>query len=263
MGYDRGLDEPRSLDGLAIDRSRASPNHGPRLGVTAPDLILLHYTGMRDEPAAIDWLCRPESQVSCHYVVREDGGILQLVADDRRAWHAGRSCWAGVTDLNSASIGIEIVNGGHDYGLPPYPDRQMESVIALCRALVTLYRVPPERLLAHSDVAPSRKRDPGEHFSWRRLADAGIGLWAEPDRDDADAAAFGTRSEVEALQRGLARFGYAIDPTGQHDAETACVVRAFQRHFLPVRVDGLADGATRSVLAKLLALCANPQQAEA
>jgi N-acetylmuramoyl-L-alanine amidase len=223
---------------------------------------VLHYTGMRDGPTAVDWLCSPQSQVSSHYVVTEDGTVLQLVDEEARAWHAGRSCWAGVTDMNSASIGIEIVNGGHDFALPAFPAIQVASVIALCRDIMGRRGIKPERVLAHSDIAPSRKRDPGERFPWEMLHRAGVGHWVppEPDRTGRVLSAGDSGREVEALQEALARYGYAIPCTGAFDLETETVVRAFQRHFRPVRVDGHADPGTRATLAALLGALADQRR---
>ena len=246
----------RFASGLAgIDHARSSPNHGERVGGPAwPDCIVLHYTGMKDGPSAVDWLCNSSSGVSCHYVVTEPGTILQLVDEERRAWHAGQSSWAGVADLNSASIGIEIVNGGHDYGLPPFPEPQIDAVIALCRDIAQRHEIRPERILAHSDIAPARKRDPGEGFPWHRLAAADIGHWLI-----ASEAAVGETlgpdmqgDDVVAFQAGLAAYGYGVGVTGVYDAETATVCRAFQRHFRQGCVDGIADPATRATLSELL-----------
>ena len=233
--------------GLAIDRARASPNHGVRAGGRRPDCLVLHYTGMRDGPSAIDRLCDPASEVSCHYVVTEAGDLLQLVADDRRAWHAGRSFWQGETDLNSASIGIEIVNGGHDFGLPHFPDVQIAAVIALCRDLIARHAIRPERILAHSDIAPSRKRDPGERFPWQRLADAGVGLWPI-------AAAIQGAPDVTTVQAQLIALGYALSATGNFDDATVTVLRAFQRRYRPERIDGIADAETAGLLDAVLRL---------
>jgi N-acetylmuramoyl-L-alanine amidase len=203
-------------------------------------MLLLHYTGMPDHEAALDWLCNPQSQVSCHYFVHEDGRVLALVPEDRRAWHAGASSWAGETDINSRSIGIEIANTGHPGGLPPYPDAQMEAVVALCRNIVGRHPIPSHRVLAHSDVAPGRKLDPGERFSWARLAEAGIGHWVEPAQTSS--GGFFQRGDrgqpVEALQAMLALYGYGLEVTGEFDHRTTDVVAAFQRHFRPERVDG-------------------------
>lgn len=235
---------------LGIDRSRASPNHGARVGDARPDCLVLHYTGMRDGPSAVDWLCNPASQVSCHYVVTEAGAVLQLVEERRRAWHAGRSFWRGETDLNSASIGIEVINGGHDFGLPPFPEAQVAAVAALCRDVMRRNRIEPDRVLAHSDVAPGRKRDPGERFPWQVLAEAGVGLWPDPPAlpvYDGDARAAEVRDR-------LARLGYGVSLSGKDDDDTTTVLRAFQRRYRPERVDGLADAETLSRLEAVLRL---------
>ena len=241
-------------DSALVRALRASPNHGPRLRGDAPDAVILHYTGMTDGEAAIAWLCDPASSVSCHYVVEEDGGVLQLVAEARRAWHAGRSVWAGDTDMNSASIGIEIVNAGHIGGLPPYPEAQVAAVIALVDDIVRRHGIPAARVLAHSDVSPGRKEDPGERFPWPRLAASGLGLWVEPVEDGCGPpiGPGAQGPEVAALQQRLAAYGYGIASSGLYDQQTAVVVRAFQRHFRPDRIDGIADAQTRGTLAALL-----------
>ncbi len=159
-----------------------SPSHGERKDNRRPDMILLHYTGMADPKAALELLRKPGSEVSAHYFVFEDGRIIQLVQELRRAWHAGVAFWAGETDINSCSIGIEIANPGHDYGYPDFPRRQIAAVTALCRSIQTRYTIPPVRVLAHSDVAPARKQDPGEKFPWRTLHDSGVGHWVKPRR---------------------------------------------------------------------------------
>ena len=157
-----------------------SPNHGERAGGLKPDMIILHYTGMETAAAALDWLCREESQVSSHYFVHEDGRVDQLVAEDRRAWHAGKSSWKGETDINSRSIGIEIANAGHPGGLPDFPPEQIDAVVELCRNCGERWSIAPERVLAHSDIAPIRKVDPGEKFPWERLHAGGVGHWVPP-----------------------------------------------------------------------------------
>lgn len=241
-------------DSALVRALRASPNHGARLRLDAPDAVILHYTGMTDGESAVAWLCDPASSVSCHYVVEEDGGILQLVAERRRAWHAGRSVWAGDTDMNSASIGIEIVNAGHPGGLPPYPEPQIEATIALMGDIVRRHRIEAARILAHSDIAPGRKEDPGERFPWRRLAESGLGVWAAPVADDGGApiGPGAEGPEVAVFQHRLATFGYGIAASGLYDPATAVVVRAFQRHFRPGRIDGVADAETLGTLAALL-----------
>lgn len=231
-----------------------SPNHGERQGVVAPDMIILHYTGMPRADEALERLCSAASEVSAHYMIFEDGRIVQCVPEGRRAWHAGASFWAGASDLNSHSIGIEIDNPGHEYGYVTFPDRQIDAVIALCRDVIARRRIDPRRVLAHSDVAPTRKMDPGEKFPWQKLFGAGIGDWAQPapkrrrtitPASDADT--------IRAWQRDLARYGYDAPATGIYDEHTAAVVRAFQRHFRPKRVDGVADAGTQAMLEGLLA----------
>lgn len=234
---------------------RPSPNFGPRRGGMKPDAIVLHYTGMETGQAAEDWLCNPTSEVSAHYIVHEDGRIVQMVPEAARAWHAGKGSWQGVEDVNSFSIGIEIVNKGHAFGYPDFPAGQIAEVIALCRDIVRRYRILPQRVLAHSDTAPGRKVDPGEKFPWAILAREGIGHFVEPV-ESAEGAALARGAEgdeVEALQAMLARYGYPIEPTGLFDISTEAVVSAFQRHFRPARVDGIADASTRQTLARLLA----------
>lgn len=231
-----------------------SPNHGARALGKPIDMIVLHYTGMASADGACRWLCDPRSSVSSHYFVHEDGRILRLVEEERRAWHAGHSFWAGERDVNSRSIGIEIANPGHDFGYPDFPEVQIEAVIGLCRDILARHPIPAERVLAHSDVAPQRKRDPGERFPWRRLAEAGIGRWQEPAAIEPGGALFaGTfGAEVRDLQAGLAAYGYDVAQHGLYDFETERVVIAFQRHFRPALVDGVADRSTRQTLAALL-----------
>jgi N-acetylmuramoyl-L-alanine amidase len=233
-----------------------SPNHGERRHGMTPDMIVLHYTGMADGEAALHKLCARGSEVSAHYVVLEDGRIIQCVRETRRAWHAGESSWAGETDINSCSIGIEIVNPGHDFGYPDFPRRQIAAVIALCRGLVARRKIRPDRVLAHSDVAPGRKQDPGEKFPWRLLHDSGVGLWVKPAPialDDGPQLAPGSAGEpVGALQAKLAGYGYGLAVSGRYDEVTRDVVAAFQRHFRPERVDGVADASTLATLDALI-----------
>ena len=233
-------------------RAKPSPNHDAR---TAPiDILLLHYTGMRSGEAACARLIDADAKVSAHYLVYEDGCIDQLVPEARRAWHAGVSSWKGETDINSRSIGIEIVNPGHEFGYRDFPEAQIEAVIALCRDIVARHAIRPERVLAHSDIAPARKLDPGERFPWARLAAAGVGLWIEPTPiSDGDTLVPGQRGEdITMLQTMLAKFGYAAALSGVYDEATRDIVTAFQRHFRPARVDGIADASTLDTLARAL-----------
>ncbi|HEX2446922.1 MAG TPA: N-acetylmuramoyl-L-alanine amidase [Methyloceanibacter sp.] len=231
-----------------------SPNHEPRRGGRVPDMLILHYTGMESAEAALDWLTRQESEVSCHYLVDEEGRIAQLVAEEERAWHAGQSLWGGETDLNSCSIGIEIHNPGHDFDYPDFADAEMRAVEALCRDIMSRHAIPPDRVLAHSDVAPGRKRDPGEKFDWQRLARAGIGLWVPPAPigDDQGLGPGDEGEAVAALQRDLLAYGYGVEVTSTYGTGLEKVVEAFQRHFRPARIDGRADASTRKTLARLL-----------
>jgi N-acetylmuramoyl-L-alanine amidase len=232
----------------------ASPNHGERKDGRRLDLLLLHYTGMETAQGALDWLTREESQVSSHYFVFEDGRIVQLVPESNRAWHAGKSFWKGETDINSASIGIEIANAGHPGGLPDFPDVQIGAVVNLCRDIIRRWHIRPERVLGHSDVAPVRKVDPGEKFPWDRLASAGIGHWVEPA--PVTGGRFFQRGDggppVEALQAMLALYGYNTPVSGEFCDRTRGDVDAFQRHFRPERVDGIADFSTIDTLHRLL-----------
>jgi N-acetylmuramoyl-L-alanine amidase len=236
---------------------RPSPNHNERKGSGTADMIVLHYTGMPNDQDAIDHLCNRASEVSAHYVVLQNGYIIQLVAEARRAWHAGASSWAGETDINSRSIGIEIANPGHDHGYPAFPKRQIAAVTALCRSIFTRHRIPADHVLGHSDVAPTRKRDPGEKFPWKALADSGIGLWVKPEPIDQAGPTFtlgDTNPAIEETQALLANYGYEITATtGFLDGATRDTVAAFQRHFRPQRVDGFIDGSTIATLKSLIA----------
>jgi len=242
-------------DSCVVAEVVPSPNHGERKDGRRPDMILLHYTGMLDANAALERLTDRASQVSSHYLVFEDGRIVQMVEESQRAWHAGTSVWAGDIDINSCSIGIEIANPGHDFGYPNFPARQVAAVTALCRSILTRFTVPSERILAHSDVAPGRKQDPGEKFPWRILHDSGIGHWVQPAplTDNGAMLALGDRGDaVAALQTSLRDYGYGISANGHYDSVTHDVVTAFQRHFRPQRVDGVADASTRATLQQLL-----------
>jgi N-acetylmuramoyl-L-alanine amidase len=172
-------------DSSVVSDVRPSPNFNERKAGRQPDMIVLHYTGMSDTESALTRLTSAGTDVSAHYVVLEDGSIVQCVPELARAWHAGQSSWSGETDINSAAIGIEIVNRGHDLGYQDFPLRQVAAVIALCKGIMLRRKVPKHRVLAHSDVAPGRKKDPGEKFPWRLLADSGVGHWAEPAPQDA------------------------------------------------------------------------------
>lgn len=248
------MSQPRP-DSPVASKVFPSPNHGERVGVGRPDMIVLHYTGMATGAEALGRLCNPVTEVSSHYFVWEDGGILQLVPENRRAWHAGVASWAGESDLNSRSIGIEIVNPGHEGGSPPFPAEQIAAVIALCRDLSERHRIAPERVLAHSDIAPGRKCDPGELFPWDVLHAAGVGHLVPPA--PISGGRFFARGDegqpVQALQAMFGLYGYGLGVTGVYDEATEQVVRAFQRHFRRQQVDGIADASTITTLRDLIA----------
>lgn len=240
---------------------RPSPNFGARRGVEQPDAVVLHYTGMATGEAAEARLRDPASEVSAHYVVHEDGRIVQLVREADRAWHAGRSFWAGQDDLNSRSVGIEMVNIGHgpdlSLGTPDFPPAQVEALAVLLEGILGRHAIRTERVLAHSDVAPGRKVDPGERFPWGELARRGLAIHVAPEPLASGAALLvrGARGQaVRALQEKLSLAGYGIEPSGAFDERTHAVVAAFQRRHRPARVDGAADGSTLATLDRLLAL---------
>jgi N-acetyl-anhydromuramyl-L-alanine amidase AmpD len=231
----------------------ASPNHGERLRPISA--LILHYTGMPTSESALALLRSPAAEVSAHYFVEENGEVLQLVPEDRRAWHAGKSFWAGETDLNSASIGIEIVHPGHD-DPRPFPARQIASVIALSRDICRRHAIAPQRVLAHSDIAVSRKIDPGEFFPWDVLAREGVGHYVAPAPilGDEGLGPGDSGEKVRRLQDQLARYGYAIAQSSNFDDDTAKVVTTFQRHFRPEKIDGRADVSTLATLENLLGI---------
>ena len=217
-----------------------SPNHGPRPEGARVTMLVLHYTGMPDAASALARLRDPAAEVSAHYVVDEDGTVHRLVAEARRAWHAGRSFWRGEREVNGASIGIEIVNPGHEFGYRPFPEAQMASVVALGIDIVARHAIVPVRVVGHSDVAPERKEDPGELFDWPRLARAGLGLWPT--------AGAGDPLDVDAARAALARIGY------DRDAPLEAVLRAFQRRYRPSRLDGRLDPETARLIDALARL---------
>jgi len=213
---------------------RPSPNFEPRPEGAVIDMLVMHYTGMTSGAAALERLIDPAAKVSAHYMIDEDGTIYSLVSEEMRAWHAGLSFWRGKTDVNSRSIGIELVNPGHEFGYRPFAEAQIGALITLCHGILMRHAIASARVLGHSDVAPMRKTDPGELFPWERLARAGIGLWPEKILSDLTADA-------------LPRYGY--DPGAAPDK----LILAFQRHFRPNELTGLWDAECGALLAGLLA----------
>lgn len=216
-----------------------SPNFNSRDGAPV-DMLVLHYTGMKSCAEALDRLCDPAAEVSAHYLIDEDGTVYQLVDEHERAWHAGVASWRGETNVNSRSIGIELVNPGHEWGYRDFPDTQMQSLVPLCRDIVGRHGIPALNVVGHSDVAPTRKLDPGELFDWAVLARAGVGLWPDTDHlpDPCDS------HEVLKL---LVEIGYDV-------SDEPAAIAAFQRHYRPRRFDGNPDEETRRTLAAVRAL---------
>jgi N-acetylmuramoyl-L-alanine amidase len=219
-----------------------SPNFDARPAGQAVDILLIHYTGMESATAALARMCDPAARVSAHYCIDEDGSLTRLVPEDKRAWHAGAAIWAGANDINARSLGVELVNPGHEFGYRPFPEAQMAALIELAQGILARHPIRRERVLGHSDVAPLRREDPGELFDWARLAAAGIGPWPGHARP----APVPGESEIE---RRLAAFGY-----GYLEEDVAAVVAAFQRHFRPAAVTGEMDAETAGRLETLLAL---------
>jgi N-acetylmuramoyl-L-alanine amidase len=211
-----------------------SPNVDDRQDGTPVDMLVLHYTGMVSGITALERLCDPAAKVSAHYLVDEDGTVYRLAAEEKRAWHAGVACWRGNRDINGRSIGIELVNPGHEFGYRDFPDIQMAALAALATDILGRHPIPPRNIVGHSDVAPDRKLDPGERFDWHGLAKRGIGLWPE------------TSQAVDGDPRDLlTEYGY--------DTDTRQAIAAFQRHYRPMRIDGIVDAETLSMLGGLIA----------
>jgi N-acetylmuramoyl-L-alanine amidase len=205
-----------------------SPNFGPRPAGVPIDMLVIHYTGMLTGEAALTRLCDPAAKVGAHYVIDEDGTVHALIDEMMRAWHAGEAFWRGETDINGRSIGIELVNPGHDFGYRPFPEAQMAALIAVAREIVARHPIPPANVVGHSDVAPRRKIDPGELFDWPRLAAAGLGCWPVGQ----------SAGQEEGDPAGL------FAAVGYETVDLEKTVAAFQRHFRPARIDGILDGDT-------------------
>ena len=236
---------------------RPSPNFDERGTGVSIDMLVLHYTGMATGEAAIERLCDPAAKVSAHYVIEEDGRIFSLVDEKMRAWHAGVSCWRGKSDINARSIGVEIVNPGHEFGYRSFPNDQMAAVKAVAVDIVGRHLIPARNVVGHSDVAPDRKEDPGELFDWRELSQIGVGLWYQDDLSsfqEFEPLAVGEEgTRICALRKALQEIGYGVSANGIYNTELENVIRAFQRHWRASRVDGIADPETQSIIYALLA----------
>jgi len=236
----------------------SSDNIGDRRSGLTPSILVMHYTGLPTIERAIEVLSDPVCEVSCHYVIDLDGRIIQMVAEAKRAWHAGLSSWHAETDINSMSIGIEIHNLGQhtgNTGYPDFPDRQMQAVERLSRDIITRHHIKPCNVVGHSDIAPGRKTDPGEKFDWRRLHAAGIGHWVAPGPLDPADQGYGPGDCSDAVgqfQLALKSYGYGLKASGILDDWTQTVVMAFQRHFRPARIDGRIDRSTIDTLDRLI-----------
>ena len=243
-----------------------SPNCDERPGDAGPvDTLVLHYTGMVSAEAALARMTDARARVSAHWCIGEDGTLWRLVPEERRAWHAGVSEWRGLRSVNDRSVGIELVNPGHEHGYRPFPPLQMDALLDLARAIVARHPIEPRNVVAHSDIAPARRQDPGELFGWPRLAEAGIGLWPEEGEGSAqDRPALrqgDSGAAVRRQQERLRAVGYSLAADGDFGAATAAVVRAFQRHFRQTRVDGAIDAGTAEVLERVSVLMAVSAQA--
>ena len=235
---------------------RPSPNCDERPADAGPiDTLVLHYTGMVSAEAALARMTDTRAKVSAHWCVGEDGTLWCLVAEERRAWHAGVSEWRGRRSVNDRSIGIELVNPGHQHGYRPFPPAQMDAVVDLARAVVARHPIDSRNVVAHADIAPTRRQDPGELFDWARLACAGIGLWPEqgeePGQECSPLRQGDSGAAVRRQQERLHAVGYALVADGNFGATTVAVVRAFQRHYRPARVDGVIDAGTEAVLERV------------
>lgn len=222
-------------------REKPSPNHDARSADTPVDMLVLHYTGMQSGQAALDRLCDAGAKVSSHYCIEEDGTVWRLVPEDRRAWHAGVSSWRGAANVNARSIGIELVNPGHEWGYRPFPEPQMQALVELAQGILARHPIPPRNVVGHSDVAPARKADPGELFDWRRLAGRGIGLCPralEPPRAMSESDALGLLAHI-GYDATAAMPGHGVLPT---------LLMAFQRHFRQSQVDGCLDAETAAMI---------------
>ena len=216
----------------------SSPNFNDRPKDIVPNILVIHYTGMQSLDQALQRLMSSNSQVSAHYLISRKGEIFKLVSEEKRAWHAGVSYWRGETDINSYSIGIELENPGHEFGYSKFPKSQMSVLTELCVEIINKYSISPENIVGHSDIAPRRKKDPGELFDWKSLAKKGVGLWPEPILN---------KITIESLEKSLNDFGYEV-------VDLRSTITAFQRHYLPDKVSGTSDATTQKTLATLMSL---------
>ncbi len=236
-------------------RAAPSPNHDARPAGEPIDTIVLHYTGMTSAAGALARLRDPAAKVSSHYLVEEDGTVWRMVDEGRRAWHAGVSFWRGRTALNGRSIGIEIVNPGHEHGYRDFPVLQLAVVCDLCLEIMSRHPVGARDIVGHSDIAPERKEDPGERFDWEGLARNGVGLWPHGVADLGTGGAVRDAAGLADVRAALGLIGYQVAPHGPLDPALSAVLRAFQRHWRPEAVNGQADAGTLARLLGVARLC--------
>jgi N-acetylmuramoyl-L-alanine amidase len=235
-----------------------SPNFNERPNKSSIDILVMHYTGMKTAESALKRMCDAQAQVSAHYFIYENGDVVQLVDEDKRAWHAGISCWRGIASLNDISIGIEIANPGHEFGYEPFTEKQMDTVKELSKSIMDRHGIEARNVVGHSDIAPSRKEDPGELFDWQEIAKEGIGLWpdvkkvwrggdvlVEPGKEDVD---------VARVQKMLSDYGYHIRVDGYYGSKTEDVVKAFKRHFVPEQLNVNWDKLSEERIKRLLSM---------
>jgi N-acetylmuramoyl-L-alanine amidase len=227
--------------------SRPSLNYDSRPKTAPIDMLVIHYTDMETAEEALDLLCSPASKVSSHYLISENGHIYRLVEEENRAWHAGVSFWKGRTKLNDYSIGIELANPGHRCGYKDFPQKQIDALIQLSHGIMSRHHIPPYHVVAHSDIAPDRKKDPGEKFPWKILAQHNIGFWPSKKLE----VMVPHTIEVFLVQQMLSRIGYHVPMHGMYDPGTKLVIEAFQRHFCPHKVHGIIDPETYRQLVRV------------
>lgn len=235
---------------MLVVTENLSPNWDERPDGVALDTVVLHYTGMRSGAEALERMCDPAAKVSAHYMIEEDGSVFLLVPEAKRAWHAGVSCWQGQDNLNHNSIGVELVNPGHEFGYRAFPDVQIESLLSLLADISSRHAIPKARYIGHSDIAPDRKTDPGELFPWRMLAEKGFGLWSDLDgnRSEVVLKKGVTGSGVDRLNKQLGVVGYTWANSLIYDENLERVVKAFQAHWRPQSVTGCYDKGTALIL---------------
>jgi N-acetylmuramoyl-L-alanine amidase len=228
-----------------------SPNFEPRPQGVPLDMIVLHYTDMLNAEEALERLCDPQAKVSAHFLISKEGELYQLVDPKHRAWHAGVSSWEGQGDINSRSIGVELDNLGHTFGPEPFSKVQMKTLLALLEELTQTYGIQPHRIVGHSDVAPGRKKDPGEWFPWHVLAEKGFGFWPQ-EKMASQHISVVPKMSIEEMQQAFSDIGYECAKTGVWDEESQAVCLAFQRHFTPQDLTGYPTNLVKQTLQGLL-----------